>query len=187
MASDNEEVTRRKVVRDIGVGALSVTALGTGSVAASDQDGQTSESDDGPTVGTEAITNATTKWDPYTVQAGSESTLQSTWSLTACCWSLFSFDILLEADYVYEPELVATNISTGSIVKDWVYESNVNESGIDGPAWVFKAKERIFAPFGTQIYVDSIVDTYSSGTTLALTGSYGVVNKDFSGAELTIE
>lgn len=107
--------------------------------------------------------------------------------MTAYCNSTYIFDILVEADNIDQPEMVATNISTGNIEKDWVYESNVNESQINGPAWVFKAKESIFAPYGTQIYVDSTVGTSSTGTTTALTGSYGAINKDFSGGNLTIE
>jgi hypothetical protein len=181
---NNNKISRRKIIRDIGIGTMSITALGSGSVAAENRSDDPAEDGD---VEPEAITNATTRWDPFEVNAGNSSTLNSTWSVTECCYSNYSFDILVDAELVSRPRWVATNLSTGSIDKNWVYESNVNENGINGPAYVFKATERIFSPFGTEIYVDSVVDTYAAGECTSLTGSYGIINKDFSGANLRIE
>ena len=182
----NEERPRRQFVKDIGIGVASLTALGTTATktvdAESNTDGKTAEETD---VEPQLVTNATTKWDPYSVQDGQTAMLSSTWNVTTpTLCDHYRFDILVDWNYVWKPEWVATNFSTGDIKKNWEYKQSAQP--LDGaPAYHFKAVSWICAPLGTQLYVDSRVETCCEGKCTALTGSYQWPG-DWSGAKLTV-
>ncbi|MBX0288512.1 hypothetical protein EGH22_19465 [Halomicroarcula sp. F28] len=172
------KLPRRKVLRNIGIGAASLSAVSGSAAAKKDRDKskspddspKDSNEDDDPEITPEYVTNWTSEWSPYTIQEDDTSILKSKWDvITPTLASYHRFDALVEASKVKRPQMVGTNIGSGSVKKNWEYTEN---TALGVPAYHFKAKMWVVQPTGSQLYLDSRVEPKTTGTIEGRTGCY---------------
>jgi hypothetical protein len=168
-----EESSRRKLLKNIGVSGLSVSALsGISSAEKKSNNGKgNSDEDDEPVVSPDLVTNWTSEWSPYTINLGDESILKSRWDVNtgATGVAYHRFDALVEASKVKPPQMVSTNIGGSKVFKDWEY---TQDTALGVPAYHFKAKMWVAQPTGSTIYLDSRVEPTTTGDVEARSGCY---------------
>lgn len=161
-------LSRRSVLKAIGIGTAATTAVG-GIAAAKDKKEKPEPAE--PTIEPEYLTNWSTVWSPQTINLGGTSILQSRWGVaTPSIPAYHRFDVVVDASRVEKPRLVATDFTASDIKKNWEYTSY--DQRINGPAYHFLAKKWIYAPFGSDLYLDSKIKPTYRGTVEAQSGAY---------------
>lgn len=108
------------------------------------------------------ISQASTEFSPFSIDPGEEAELTSTWTIAGS--DFYQLDVLIESEYISKPETVTNNV--GAPNKDWEYRSN---SPI-GPAYHWQFSGWIILK--SEVSITALVDTHSSGTTTANTGTF---------------
>lgn len=171
--------TRRSVVRNIGLGAASLSVLGAGTSMAksspSEEENTTADTsgglEDEPIAQPDAMINATTSFSPYDISLSETSILQSRWqfqTVPPIPGNYYQIDILVNAQNIWQPETVAENVGSNDITKDWEYRS----SSPVGPAYHWQAKIWVADVLGASAYVDAEIDPSARGRVEAKTGTF---------------
>lgn len=179
-SSDSPDRTRRTVVKSLGAGLATLSAIGISESPATDNTADGSDTEQAVEPAVETLC----RFESPAITTAETTTMVCEWEITAhsAHGGFYGFETAIQSSSIGAPETVAEPFHPDD---DWVYDTQQHGLPIEGLAYRWSARDRWVTP--GRYRIEAVVDPYYPGEITTLVGPYGEQFPDWTSSTLSVE